>query len=73
MKDFVVIAFYKYFKSTEEKMYFKLREEKNPEIFLNCLYLSNKPDKVEKYAEMIHSSTRDNCIYHHNITILNLL
>ena len=31
------------------------------------------PDKVEKYVEMIDSSSRDNCIYHLNISVLNLL
>ena len=31
------------------------------------------PDDVEKYVEMIQSSTSDNCICHFNIKILNLV
>ena len=66
VKDFVVINFGKYFKFTTEKLYSKLSEEQNLRKIVGSLYiLITRHDKVEKYA--------DNCIYHYNVMILNLL
>ena len=74
VKDFLVINFSGYFKSMREKLYSKLSEEKNLRKFAELLdiFLAT-PDDVEKYVEMIQSSTSDNCICHFNIKILNLV
>ena len=56
-----------------EKLYSKLREEKNLRKFAELLDIFlTTPDDVEKYVEMIQSSSSDNCICHFNIKILNL-
>ena len=39
VKDFVAINFRKYFKSTTEKLYSRLSEEKTLEKLLNCFIL----------------------------------
>ena len=73
VKDFLVINFSGYFKSMREKLYSKLSEEKNLRKFAELLDIFlTTPDDVEKYVEMIQSSSSDNCICHFNIKILNL-
>ena len=67
VKDFVVINFGEYFKSVREKLYSKLSVEQNLYIFLTT------PDEIEKFAEMMQSSSFDNCTCHFNNKILNCL
>ena len=73
VKDFVVIKFGDYFKSTKEKLYSKLNEEQNLRKIVESLYIFlTTPNEVEKYVEMMQSSSSENCICHFNIKILNL-
>ena len=73
VKDFVVIKFGHYFKSTKEKLYSKLNEEQNLRKIVKSLYIFLiTPNEVEKYVEMMQSSSSENCICHFNIKILNL-
>ena len=72
-KALVIINFGEYFKSMKEKLNSKLSEEQNlrkvaesTKIFLTI------PDEVEKYLEMMQSSSSDNCKCHFNVKILNL-
>ena len=54
VKDFVVINLGEYFKSTKEKLYSKLNEERNPSKVAESLYIFlATSDEVEKYFEMI--------------------
>ena len=67
VKDFVVANFAEYFKSLREKLYSSLSEEQNLRKFVQSLYIFIKtPDEVEKYFEMMQSSSSDNCISHFN-------
>ena len=51
VKDFVARNFSKYFKSTREKLYFKLNEEQNFRKVAKSFYISlTTPDEIEKYA-----------------------
>ena len=60
VKDFLVIKFSGYFKSMREKLYSKLSEEKNLRKFAELLDIFlTTPDDVEKYVEMIQSSSSD--------------
>ena len=69
-KDFVAINFSKYFKSTREKLYYKLNEEQNLRKVAKSLYISlTTSDKVEKYVQ---SDFSNNCVHRYNIKILNL-
>ena len=69
-KDFVAINFSEYFKSTREKLYYKLNEEQNLRKVAKSLYISlTTSDKVEKYVQ---SDFSDNCVRRYNIKILNL-
>ena len=73
VKDFVVIHFSEYFKSTREKLYSKLSEEQKLRKVAKSLYaFLTTPDEVEKYVEMIQSNSSDDCVYCYNIEILNL-
>ena len=48
VKDFIAINFREYFKSTKEKMYFKLSEEQNLRTVAKLLYIFLKTiDEVE--------------------------
>ena len=49
VKDFVVITFSEYFKSTREKLYSKLIEDQNLREVAKSLYIFlTTPDEVEK-------------------------
>ena len=73
VKDFVAINFGEYFKFIREKLYRKLSEEQNLRKVAESLYIFLiRPDEVEKYVEMIQSSSSENCSCHSNIRILNL-
>ena len=62
VKYFVAINFSEYFKSTIEKLYSKLCEEKNIRKVIESLYIFlTTPDKVEIYVEMMQSNYSDNC------------
>ena len=53
MKDFVFINFGEYFKSTKEKLCFKLNEEQNIRRVTESLYISlARPNEVEKYSDI---------------------
>ena len=71
MKDFVVINFGEYIKSTREKLYSKLSEELNlwNVIELSYIFVTTPG---EWYGELTQSGSSDNYVYHYNITILNL-
>ena len=70
LKDFVIINFSEYFKSTTEKLYSKLNKKQNLRKVAKSLYISLKtPDEVEKYLE---SNSSDNSIHLYNVEILNL-
>ena len=74
VKDFLVINFGEYFKSMREKLYSKLSEEQNLRKIAEALYIFlTIPVEVEKYVEMMQSSSSDNCICHYNIKVLNSL
>ena len=73
MNNFVVINFGKYFIFTKEKFYSKLN--KNLDVIKVVESVNNfltTPDELEKCAEMILSSSSDNCICHYNVKILNI-
>ena len=73
VKDFVVINFSEYFKSTRKKLYPKLSEEQNLRKVAESLYIFvTTPDEVEKYVEITQSNSSDNCVHRYNIEILNL-
>ena len=60
VKDFVVINFGEYFKSMREKLYSKLSEEQNLRKIAEALYIFlTIPVEVEKYVEMMQSSSSD--------------
>ena len=63
VKEIVPINFSEYFKSTRKEQ--NLRKVAK----LLCIFLTT-PDEVEKYVQ---SNSSDNCIYHYNVEILNLL
>ena len=72
-KDFVVINFSQYYKATREKSYSKLSDEQNLREVAESLYIfSATPYKVEKYVEMIQTSSYDTCLCHYNMKVLNL-
>ena len=55
VKDFVVIDFSEYFKSTRGKLYSKLHEKQNLRKVTELLYIFLiEPDKVKKYAKIMH-------------------
>ena len=63
------------FRTTREKLYSTLCEEQDITKVVESLHIIlTTPDEVEKYVEMMHSNSSDNCIilYHYNIEILNL-
>ena len=63
VKDFVAINFGEYSRSMREKLCSKLSEEQNYEKVVESLYIFlTTPDGVEKYVEMMQSSSSDNCI-----------
>ena len=71
-KKFFAINFSEYFKSTIEKLYFKLNEERNLRKIAKSLYIFLKtPDEVEKYAKMMQSNSSDNCVQRYTIEILS--
>ena len=73
IKDFVAINFSEYFKSTKEKLYSKLNEERNLRKVAKLLYtFLTTPDEVKKYTKMIQSNFSDNCVNRYNIEVLNL-
>ena len=62
VKDFVAINFGEYFKFIREKLYWKLSKEQNLSKVAESLYIFlTRPDEVEKYVEMVQSSSSDNC------------
>ena len=62
VKDFVAINFGEYFKFIREKLYWKLSEEQDLRKVVESLYIFlTRPDEVEKYVEMIQSSSSENC------------
>ena len=64
VKDFVVINFGEYFKSTKEELYSKLFEEKNIRKVAESLYIFlTTPDEIEKYAKMMESNSSGNCVH----------
>ena len=63
VKDFVVINFDEYFKSLREKLHSKLSEGQNLSKVAGSLYIfPTAPDKVQKYVEMMQSSSSNNSI-----------
>ena len=61
-----------YFKSTREKLHFKLNEEQNLRKVVKLLYIFlTTPDEREKYPKMMQSNSSDNCVHYYNM-ILNL-
>ena len=63
--DFAAINFF-----TRKKIYSKLNYRKIAKSFYIFL---KTPDEVEKYPEMMQSSSSDNCVHRYDIEILNLL
>ena len=62
VKDFVAINFGEYFKFIREKLYWKLSEEQDLRKVVESLYIFlTRHDEVEKYVEMIQSSSSENC------------
>ena len=54
-------------------MHSKLSEEQNLRKVAESLYIFlTTPDEVEKFVNMMQSSSSDNCICHYNVKILNL-
>ena len=73
VKDFAVINFSEYFKSTREKLYSKLSEEQNLRKVTESVYVFlTTPDEVEKYANIMQSNSSDKYVHRYNIDILNL-
>ena len=73
MKDFVVINFCEYLKSTQEKLYSKLSKEQNLRKVAELFYVFlAPPNEVEKYVKLMLSNSSDNFVHHYNIEILNL-
>ena len=68
VKDFVVIDFGEYFKSTKEKLYSKFFEEQNTRKVAESLYIFlTTPGEVEKYAKIMQSISSDNCVHRYDI------
>ena len=73
VKDFAVINFSEYFKSTREKLYSKLSEKQNLRKVTESFYVFlTTPDEVEKYANIMQSNSSDKYVHRYNIDILNL-
>ena len=73
VKDFVVMNFSEYFKSTRQKLYSKLNKEQNLRKVTKSLFIFlAAPDEVEKYAKMIQSNSSDTSVNRHNIKNFNL-
>ena len=73
VKDFAVINFSEYLKSTREKLYSKLSEEQNFRKVTESVYVFlTTPDEVEKYANIMQSNSSDKYVHRYNIDILNL-
>ena len=74
VKEFVVINFGKYLRSTKEKFYSKLSEDQNLRKIAQLFYVFlTTPIELGKYVQLMSSSSSDNCICHYDIKILNLL
>ena len=72
IKTFVAINFNEYLKSTREKMYSKLNEERNLRKVAKSFYIFLKtPDEVEKYVEIMQSNSSDNREHRYNVEIWN--
>ena len=72
VKYFVIKNFGEYCDYAIEKLYSKLDEEKKLRKVVELLYIfSATPGELEKYVEMMESSSPDNCLCHYNIKILN--
>ena len=64
LKNFVTINFSEYFKSTREKLYSKLSEERNLRKVAESLYVFlETPDGVEKYLEIMQSNSFDKYVH----------
>ena len=71
-KDFIVINFREYFKSSRGNMYSKLSEEQNRREVAKFVYIFlTILDELEKYAEIMQSNSSDICIQHYNVEISN--
>ena len=78
LKNFIVINFGEYFKSTKEKLYSKLIEEQNlrkvaesPYLLLSkSCWITNEDD--EDLMKMMESSSSDNCVHRYNIEMFEL-
>ena len=61
VKDFVIMNSGEYFKYTREKLYSNLSEEKNLRKVVGSFFVfPATPDEIEKYFEMMQSSSSDN-------------
>ena len=64
VKDFSVVNFGEYFKSTRAKLYSKLFEEQNIRKVVQSLYIFlTTPDEVEKHVEMMQSNSSNNYVH----------
>ena len=73
VKDFVVINFSEYFKSTREQLHSRLSEKESLRKMAESLYnFLTTLDEVEKYVEILRSNSSDHLIYRSNLEILNI-
>ena len=64
VKEFVAISFSKYFKAAIEKLYSKLKEERNLRKFAESFYIFlTTPDEGGKYVEIMQSNSSDEYVH----------
>ena len=73
VKDFVDINFSEYFKSTREKLLYKLSDKENLRKVAESLYIFlTTSDEAEKYVETMLSNSSDEYVHLYNLEIINL-
>ena len=73
VKDFAVINFSEFFKSTREKLYSKQIEEQNFKKVAESLYIFlTTADEEERYGKIMQSNSSDKYLHCYKIEILNL-
>ena len=73
VKDFVAINFSEYFKSTREKLHFKLSEKQNLRKINELFYIFLAiPHEVKNYANIMQSNSSDKYVHCYNFEILDL-
>ena len=73
VRDFVVVNFSLYFKSTKEKSYSKLSEEQDLRKVAKSFYIFlTTLDEVQKHAKIIQLNPSDKYVHRYNIEVFSI-